>query len=185
MWIQCLIERSDGSDTFVDYPGVRYIFTKNHAGHRVCFVGQELHQGRLLGMGPGAYREYHADPNMPGQPGAIPQPQGKHAKREEPQAYHPPKNEPLPDAQTLDQNLQVQPDDEPKEVTWADAAVKNKIKEFKFLTNDDFIAFIDANRPQVMSWPREVRVELAKKLDKKLPDMDPWINGFVIDDYLG
>ena len=33
MYIECLIKRSDDSDTFVDFEQVRYRFTKNGAGH--------------------------------------------------------------------------------------------------------------------------------------------------------
>jgi hypothetical protein len=139
----------------------------------------------MLAMGPGAYREYIADPRLSGRPGAIPVPLGKHAKRT------PAPNEPLPDALPVDENLQVLPDEDQEEnptgseVTWVDSAIRTKIKEFKYLGKDEFVDFIDANRDLIMGWPREVRVEIAKKLDRNLLDMDPGIDGFVIDEYLG
>lgn len=189
MFIECLIKKWDESDVFVDFEGVRYIFTKNALGHAVCYVGNQLHARRLLAMGDTSYREY-TPPEGFGQVhqvGATP----VHIGQNQP-GRPPTPNEPLPDAMTVDQSLtdggQVEKettDPAPSEVTWADEAIETKIKEFKFLAPDNFKAYIDDNRGNIMGWPVEVRSAIAKKLDKNFPDLDPDIEGFKIDDYLG
>lgn len=199
MFIQCFIEKADGSDVFVDFEGVRYVFTKNAVGDAVCFVGNQAHVRRLLKMGAGAYDEYLPPDELGAsdQPGASPQPLGGRQTRPDPGP-----NDPLPDGRTVDEGLseggdgdvdnpqmagkEADPADAPPvEVSWAPQAVDTKIKEFKFLGKDEFKNFVDANAERIMGWPQEVRCELAKKLNKNFPDHDPGIEGFNIDDYLG
>ena len=102
MFIQCFITKFDSSDVFVDFEGVRYIFSRNAVGDAVCFVGNQGHVRRLLSMGPASYDEY-IPPDELGQnaqPGAAPVPLGKHQERREPEA-----REPLPDNPSVDDAL--------------------------------------------------------------------------------
>ena len=74
------------------------------------------------------------------------------------------------------------------EVEWAPAAVDAKIKEFKTLSDVNFISFLTANKNRIMNWPIVVRTEVAKKISNKLGGYDPeaeGIEGFRLDDYLG
>jgi hypothetical protein len=59
-----------------------------------------------------------------------------------------------------------------------------KLNSFKRLGPDQFKKYIDDNRENVMLWPIDVRRELARKIDKVLPEIDPDIKGFDIDDYI-
>jgi len=250
MFIQCFIEKADGSDVFVDFEGVRYIFPRNTLGDAVCFVGNQAHARRLLAMGPGSYEEYIPpdDVDISFQPGATAVPLGgTNRLRRDPEA-----DEPLADGLTVDEALteggqvesappetetdknsdgtpnlapessnaegsaggapigdpvipadQVTPIDDlsetekaqaeadkqaalaPVEVQWAPEAVATKIKEFKFLDKDSFKVFVHNNADRIIGWPKEVRGEVAKKLNKNFPGLDPGIEGFVINDYLG
>jgi hypothetical protein len=230
MWIQCFITKFDGSDVFVDFEGVRYIFTKNAIGNAVCFVGNGAHVRRLLKMGPGAYAEYVVPKELQsGQPGAEPVPLGGKPERRDPEA-----REPLPDALSVDEALtsggqvesapvdaapiKVEADgfeadgpevatgalnptaaegvakaaaedagkelEDTAEVQWTPEAVKIKINEFQGLNKPNFKSFVDANHGAIMEWPKSVRSAVAKKLFKNFPDLDPGIEGFVINDYL-
>lgn len=179
MFIECLIERADDSDTFVDFEQVRYRFSKNQAGDRVCFVGSEGHRRRLLAMGTNSYREYHPPSDLQGPIGATAEPMTRQILRKKSQ-----------EAQKKDERdaleaLTAQPD-EPALVDfdWILDEKVAKVKEFKFLGEDKFRAFVDENRENVMQWPIDVRRELAKKLENLMPEEDPDIEGFVIDDYL-
>ena len=178
MFIQCLIERSDNSDTFVDFEQVRYRFSKNEAGDCVCFVGSETHRRRLLSMGENSYAPYTPPVNMAGPIGATPEPMTpgvlKKKKNNQP---------PEPDQKPAEATQEAQP---PRLVDydWTLDEKVAKTKEFKFLTPDAFREFVDTNRQAVMKWPLDVRRELAKKLDKMMPEEDPDIEGFIIDDYL-
>lgn len=187
MYIQCFIKKSDGSAVFVDFEGIRYIFAKNQVDDAVCFVGNQGHQRRLLAMGPSSYAEY-IPPDVKDssfQPGAQGVPLGT-AQRQPPK-----KDEPLPDAITVDEGLALADETDsaevalPVEVEWAQEAIDQKIKEFRYLDTENFKSFVEANRDRIMGWPIVVRAEVAKKLSKKLPDLDPGIEGFAIDDYIG
>ena len=181
MFIQCLIERSDDSDTFVDFEQVRYRFTKNEAGDRVCFVGSEAHRRRLLSMGANSYVPYTPPANMAGPIGATPEPMTpgvlkKKKKKDQQPAV----------TEVSDQPAEAPQEAKPRLVDydWTLDEKVAKAKEFKFLTADSLRDFVDNNRQNVMKWPIDVRRELAKKIDKKMPEDDPNIEGFVIDDYI-
>lgn len=182
MYIECLIKRSDDSDTFVDFEQVRYRFTKNAAGASVCFVGGENHRRRLLAMGEETYREYEPPKNLKGPVGAAPEPMTRNVLRK--------KSNPEPPTPTNDQGDELaaataNPDPVPlKDFDWSLDEKVSKVKEFKFLGEDAYRNFIDENRDGVMHWPIDVRREIAKKLDKMMPEEDPGIPGFIIDDYL-
>jgi hypothetical protein len=211
MFIQCFIKKYDNSDVFVDFEGVRYIFTRNALGDAVCFVGNQGHQRRLLMMGPGAYNEYPQKKiaelqNQ--QAGGAPIPLGKHQEaRREPEA-----KEPLPDNMTVDEALadEGQLDDNQvrsetaaegvarheaqeaakkkaaaEEVEWQPEAVKTKINEFQGLNKANFESYVNAHADRIMGWPKVVRSAIARKLNNNFPGQDPGIEGFVINDYLG
>ena len=103
MFIQCFIKKFDGSDVFVDFEGVRYIFTPNAIGDAVCFVGNQTHANRLFRMGEATYIQYPQDrlaqlQNQ--QPGAAPVLLGGAPQRRQPEAQ-----EPLPDNLSVDDSL--------------------------------------------------------------------------------
>ena len=178
MYIKCLIERANDEDTFVDFEQVRYRFNKNKAGHRVCFVGSEAHQRRLI-IG-GGYVAYDNPENLEAQhQGNAPEPMTKAILKQKKQP------------ETYDQDGKMADSPAPAPITPAMVDVDwnldkkvAKVKEFKFLKPDAFKEFIEENRPNVMKWPIDVRKEIARKLDKLLPEEDPGIEGFVIDDYI-
>ena len=176
MFIQCLIERSDSSDTFVDFEQVRYRFSKNAAGDCVCFVGSEAHRRRLLAMGADAYAPYKPPANLKGPVGATPEPMTPGALKK--------KKKDKQQAQVKEDPAEVAPPPRLVDYDWTLDEKVAKTKEFKFLTPDAFREFVDTNRQSVMKWPLDVRRELAKKLDKMMPEEDPDIEGFLIDDYL-
>lgn len=181
MYIQCLIERSDGSDTFVDFEQVRYRFTKNAAGDHVCFVGGDAHRRRLLSMGEQAYREYKAPKDLAGPVGAAPEPMTRNVLRKRSKSDPPGGSD---DSEALEA-LTAVPDPEPLvDYDWSLDEKVAKVKQFKFMGEDAYREFIDENRNNVMQWPIDVRREIAKKLDKMMPDDDPDIPGFIIDDYI-
>ena len=168
MYIQCFITRSDDSDTVVDFEQVRYRFCKNAAGDRVSFVGNEEHRRRLLSMGPGAYRIYDPPEGLQGPIGTSPEPMKKvHIKKRQAEARK---------AQTQNDVL--------TDFDWTLEEKIAKTKEFKFLGEDKFKEFVDANVNNVMKWPVDVRRELAKKMVKLFPEQDPDIEGFKLNDYL-
>lgn len=184
MYIECLIQRSDGSDTFVDFEQVRYRFSKNAVGDHVCFVGSEQHQRRLLAMGSTTYRQYENPSNLESsKQGNVPEPMTRNILRK--------KNKPESPRGEDETELEAatREDDQPEkpvlyDYDWDLNQKVAKVKLFKFLTPDQFKGFIEENRKEVMTWPIDVRRELAKKLDKMMPDDDPDIEGFIIDDYL-
>ena len=180
MFIECLIKRSDDSDTFVDFEQVRYRFSKNAAGDRVCFVGGEQHRRRLLSMGETNYREYKPPSNLAGPIGATPEPMTRNILRK--------KSDPTPptnDQGDALESLTAVPDKVPLiDYDWTLDEKVAKVKEFKFMGEDTYKAFVDDNRDSIMQWPIDVRREMAKKLDKLMPEEDPGIEGFIIDDYL-
>lgn len=104
MFIQCFIQKIDGSDVFVDFEGVRYIFTRNAIGDAVCFVGNQAHAKRLLMMGELTYIEYPQERlemlQQHQQPGGAPVVLGGAPRRREPEA-----KEPLPDNLSVDDAL--------------------------------------------------------------------------------
>lgn len=103
MFIQCFIQKIDSSDVFVDFEGVRYIFTRNAIGDAVCFVGNQQHARRLLMMGKLSYIEYPQDKLAQlqnEQPGGAPVVLGGAPKRRQPEA-----KEPLPDNLSVDDAL--------------------------------------------------------------------------------
>lgn len=104
MFIQCFITKFDGSDVFVDFEGVRYVFSRNVLGDAVCFVGNGAHQRRLLKMGPAAYDAYPQERierlQADQMAGAAPVPLGGKQERRVPEA-----DEPLPDGLTVDDAL--------------------------------------------------------------------------------
>lgn len=200
MYIQCFIEKVDGSPVFVDYEGVRYIFQKNEFGDHVCFVGNQAHQRRLLKMGPVNYIEYQApeEANQTSVLGSAPIPLGGKQKQA------PPPPLPLPDNLTVDDSLSQPPGDinnpaagatiEPEApsglaasdtVDWVDSAKEAKVGEFKYLGGDKFKVYVDKNRDDVSGWPLDVQAELAKKLINLFPDEDPGIEGFDLNDFDG
>ena len=180
MFIECLIQRSDDSDTFVDFEQVRYRFSKNAAGHRVCFVGGEAHRRRLLSMGEENYREYVPPKDLKGPVGVPAEPMTRNILRKK-SNDSPAGND---DTDALEA-LTSEPDKVPlKDYDWLLDEKVAKVKEFKFLGADAFKDYVDQNRESVMLWPIDVRREVAKKLDHMLPDEDPGIEGFIIDDYL-
>ena len=180
MFIECLIKRSDESDTFVDFEQVRYRFTKNANGDHVCFVGSQGHQRRLLGMGTGTYREYKPPKNLQGPVGGNPESMVFGAKKKKP-----------PAPKTIEEDLL--PDNPPGvsekpaglvDYDWDLNEKIQKVNSFKRLGPDQFKAFIDKNRDSLMRWPVDVRREVAKKINNLLPQLDPDIEGFNIDDYI-
>jgi len=183
MFIECLIKRSDDSDTFVDFEQVRYRFSKNDAGDRVCFVGGEAHRRRLLAMGSDCYREYKPPKNLTGPVGATPIPMTRNALKKRPK---PPDPGEAPDGFIGDEADMTSPEDGNirTEVDWQLDKKLAKVKEFRFLKPDKLREFVEANRSAVMDWPFDVRRELAKKIDKLMPEEDPGIDGFKFDDYL-
>lgn len=180
MFIECLISRSDDSDTFVDFEQVRYRFLKNSNGDRVCFVGSESHRRRLLSMGSENYREYHPPSDLKGPIGATAEPMTRNVLRKKSQEAENRKDE-----SSALEALTTEPD-KPALVDydWLLDEKVAKTKEFKFLGEDKFRDYVDENREKIMQWPIDVRRELAKKLDNLMPEEDPAIEGFVIDDYL-
>lgn len=180
MFIECLIKRSDDSDTFVDFEQVRYRFTKNANGDRVCFVGGDAHRRRLLAMGEESYREYKAPKNLAGPVGATPEPMTRNILRK--------KSDPTPPTNDQGDALEALtsvPDPVPlTDFDWTLDEKVAKVKEFKFMGEEAYRGYIDENRDKVMRWPIDVRRELAKKLDKMMPEEDPAIEGFEINDYL-
>jgi hypothetical protein len=181
MFIECLIKRSDGSETFVDFEQVRYRFTKNAAGDHVCFVGGQGHQNRLLGMGNGTYRPYKPPKDLQGPQGGNPESMVFGSKKKRP---------PLKPV-VLEQDLieEVPPSESVKpgglvDYDWDLNEKVQKLNSFKRLGPDQFKKYIDDNRENVMLWPIDVRRELARKIDKVLPEIDPDIKGFDIDDYI-
>lgn len=184
MYIQCLIKRADDSDTFVDFQQVRYRFTKNEAGHHVCFVGSEAHQKRLLAMGPSSYIIYPNPEGLEAQhQGNAPEAMTKQAIMQR-KAANPPKDPGEHTAAPEAVSAQAPAQTPIIDFDWSLDEKVAKTKEFKFLKPDKFKDYVDNHREQVMKWPLDVRRELAKKLDKVLPELDPGIEGFVIDDYL-
>jgi hypothetical protein len=179
MFIECLIERSDDSDTFVDFEQVRYRFSKNQAGDRVCFVGSDLHRRRLLAMGVDNYREYQPPSDLKGPIGVAAEPMTRNILRKKSQDEQEKDDSAALEALTTEPDKPVLVD-----YDWALDEKVTKVKEFKFLGEDKFRDFVDENRDNVMNWPIDVRRELAKKLDNMMPDDDPAIEGFHIDDYL-
>jgi len=181
MFIECLIKRSDGSDTFVDFEQVRYRFTKNANGDHVCFVGGQGHQKRLLGMGTGTYRPYKPPKDLKGPQGGNP----------EAMVFGHKKKKPPPKPAILEQDVFEEADPsvsaEPGGLVDYDWGLNEKIQKlntFKRLGPEQFTKFIEGNRDSVMLWPIDVRRELARKIDKVLPELDPDIKGFDIDDYI-
>ena len=179
MYIQCLIKRSDDSATFVDFEQVRYRFSKNTNGDAVCFVGSENHRRRLLMMGELTYREYEVPKNLIGPIGANPEPMTRAILRKRSDDT-PPSND---QADELAEAT-AKPDPIPLvDYDWTLDEKVNKVKEFKFMGEESFRKFVDENREAVMRWPIDVRREVAKKIDKMMPEEDPGIAGFIIDDY--
>jgi len=178
MYIQCLIKRSDDSDTFVDFEQVRYRFTKNGAGHHVCFVGGDAHRRRLLAMGEGVYRIYEPPKGLEGPQGAAPEPMTRNVLRKKKEAEKPNDQE-----KAIEAALAA---DEPKliDFDWTLDEKVAKVKEFKYLSAEAFKSFVDENHQEVMTWPIDVRREVAKKLEHMMPEEDPATAGFIIDDYL-
>lgn len=181
MFIECLIKRSDDSDTFVDFEQVRYRFTKNANGDHVCFVGGQGHQNRLLGMGTGSYRPYKPPKDLQGPQGGNPEAMVFGNKRKKP----PPK------PAILEQEVfeDTDPNESAKpgglvDYNWDLNEKLQKLNSFKRLGPEPFKKYIDDNRDSVMLWPIDVRRELARKIDKVLPELDPGIKGFDIDDYI-
>jgi len=179
MFVQCLIQRADDSDTFVDFEQVRYRFTKNAAGHHVCFVGGDAHRRRLLAMGPLSYRLYVPPKDLVGPQGAAPEPMTRNVLKKKPKPADPGEH-------TAAQAVPPAPKP-PKMIDfdWTLDEKVAKVKEFKFLAAEVFKDFVDDNRANLMKWPIDVRREVAKKIDKMMPEDDPGIEGFKIDDYLG
>lgn len=180
MYIECLSKRAGDEDTFVDFEQVRYRFSKNAVGHNVCFVGSEAHQKRLLRMGANSYRQYDNPKNLESSnQGNAPEPMTRNILRKK-------SNPDPPDHQKELEAITEDPPDRPVLVDfdWDLNQKIAKVKEFKFLTPELFEAFIEDNRENLMKWPIDVRREVAKKIDKILPDSDPDIEGFIIDDYL-
>jgi hypothetical protein len=175
MYIKCLVERSDDTDSLVDFEQVRYRFSKNKAGHRVCFVGSEAHQNRLIKGG--GFIPYDNPLKLEAQEqGNVPEPMTKAIlkKKKQPETYDQEgkmADSPAPTPAMVD-------------VDWNLDKKVAKVKEFKFLKAEPFKEFIEENRGQVMKWPIDVRKEIAKKLEKLLPEEDPGIEGFNIDDYI-
>jgi hypothetical protein len=180
MYIECLIKRSDDSDTFVDFEQVRYRFTKNELGDRVCFVGGDKHRKRLLMMGAQSYREYKPKKKIKGAMGAAPEPMTRNILRKKSNP-EPPTN----DQGDAIEALTAEPD-KPVLVDydWDLDKKVAKVKSFKFLGEQAYREFIELNREGVMKWPIDVRREVAKKLENMMPEEDPGIQGFIIDDYL-
>lgn len=82
----------------------------------------------------------------------------------------------------------IRDQEKPVEIEWAPEAVDAKTKEFRTLSDVNFISFLAANKERIMNWPLEVRGEIAKKIRNKLPAYNPeaeGIEGFKIDDYIG
>lgn len=180
MFIECLIKRSDDSDTFVDFEQVRYRFSKNANGDRVCFVGGDSHRRRLLAMGEENYREYVPPKDLAGPVGVAAEPMTRNILKK--------KSE---DAQRVNDQgdtleaLTAEPDPVPlQDFDWMLDEKVAKVKEFKFLGEEAYRDFIDTNRDNIMRWPIDVRREIAKKLDHMMPEEDPGIEGFIIDDYI-
>jgi hypothetical protein len=183
MFIECLIKRSDGSDTFVDFEQVRYRFTKNSNGDHVCFVGGQGHQQRLLSMGTGSYRPYKPPQDLQGPQGGNPESMVFGNKQ---------KKKPPPKPAILEQDVfeDTPPEESAKpgglvDFDWDLNEKIQKLNSFKRLGPEQFKKFIDDNRHSVMLWPIDVRREVARKIEKILPESDPGIEGFDIDDYIG
>lgn len=183
MFIQCFIEKFDGSDVFCDFESTRYIFSKNKVGDSVCFVGNQSHASRLLSMGEAAYKKYDP-PDGLSTPGATAKPLGKDVARSLPKkpgkkktrTVPQKKKDPLPEKAEKKAGI--------VDIQWTVEATQGKLKEFKHLNKANFRAFINDNNERVMNWPISVRRELARKILRFFPASEPEIEGFSVDDYL-
>lgn len=196
--------------TEADVEGYRYTFRPDNDGNPICSVTKESHIKILLDMGPRCYEEF-SPPKPVEQMSAqeiLSQPDGlyedekrrirfeiaeakrtEEIKQEEADAKDPEKR-----LERLEEKVGIRKKEEPpvheppvvaqsSAAALAEAKITEIINSFKTLSKKRFRGWLDANHDQIGTMPEDVKVELAKKIKKNWPELDPEIPGLDLEKY--
>ena len=189
--------------TEADVEGYRYTFRPDAAGNPLCNVTKEGHIKVFLNMGPNCYVEYK--PKIPyeqmsaAEIMALPDGEAEDHKarlkleQERADAIEAQKAEKA--AKTPEARLKKLEDkaaaeeDSPPAVKQSAAAnlaekrITELINSFKTLSKKRFETWIENNRDQIGMMPIDVKAEIAKKIMKVFPGLDPEIEGLNLEQY--
>lgn len=185
--------------TEADIEGYRYTFRPDEAGNPLCSVTKEGHIKQLLNMGPHCYVEYL--PKVPYEQMsakdilALPDGEAEDHKlriredQERADAIEAEKKEKA--AQTPEARLKKLEDKAAQETPvkqsaaagLAEKRITELINSFKTLSKKRFETWLENNRDQIGMMPIDVKAELAKKIMKVFPGLDPEIEGLNLEQY--
>lgn len=193
--------------TEADIEGFRYTFRPDAAGNPLCSVTKEGHIQQLLRMGSHCYVQYVAklpyeqmsaveilalpDGEAEDHKARIREDQAKADKIDAQKAADAAKSPEARQSEFEDRIEAVERKQaaEAPAVTTSAAAdlaetrIRELIQSFKTLSKKRFESWIENNRDQVAAMPADVKVELAKKINKYWPDKDPDIPGLDLEKY--
>lgn len=188
--------------TEADIEGFRYTFRPDKDGNPICSVTKEGHIKQLLNMGPHCYIEFNppipveqmAAKDILAAPDGIYEEEKAKIRQDIADGERLDAERAAQDKKTTEARLKALEDekekaDEAPAVTQSAAAslaenrIEAIIKSFKTLSKERFGAWLEANTDQIGAMPEDVKIELAKKIKKNWPKLDPEIPGLDLEKY--
>jgi len=191
--------------TEADIEGYRYTFKPDQNGNPIASVTKESHIKVLLNMGPHCYKEFR--PEIPVEqmsadeilalPDGVCEEEKKEIMRKRNEAElekrqaaaraaAAPAKSKMPEKK--EEKEETEPEPAPvvtqsAAAALAEAKIAEIINSFKTLSKKRFRGWLDANHDQIATMPEDVKIELAKKIKKNWPELDPEIPGLDLEKY--
>jgi len=185
--------------TEADIEGYRYTFRPDDSGNSICSITKESHIKVLLDMGPHCYQEFMPEKEIKDMSAkeifALPEGVGEEEKKElrrqiaEAEQADKARAEAKEKADLEGRVKKLEKADEAPDVTHSAAAglaesrIAEIIKSFKTLDKKRFGGWLESNRDQIGKMPEDVKIDLAKKIKKNWPKLDPEIPGLDLEKY--
>jgi hypothetical protein len=196
MLIQCTMREGI---TEADIEGYRYTFRPDNQGNSICSVTKEGHIKELLNMGPHCYAEFK--PAIPieqmsadeilAQPEGLYEPEKATVRQQRADAAKEKAMKAAEPAQKPEEAKKAEPETKEEKPTvtqsaaagMAESRIEAIIKSFKTLNKERFGNWLEANHDTIATMPEDVKAELAKKVKKNWPKLDPEIPGLDLEKY--